>query len=328
MNNLIIVDGVSGVWKEDFSTYVNERLANTVIIKKYSDRKPRNGENTSRSDLYFLGFDDFKEKKFDYEYSFNGHKYGIFKNDIEKMRTKDNVFIIIRNHDIISKIINDFSEIFNVVTIFVYVGLELILPRYDSWYGEDGKRNLQDALIDYYRHPNIYEHILIYNEQKSDFYRLMDNVISQKNDVVDDFVFLIMSMADVGGKNNRKSRFVRKLYSTIQDSLSCYNLKAFRVDAPETDGVVQLVKNNIINTIDNKILNCIKKAKLIIADLSFSRPNCYFEIGYALALNKKVILIADRKSEIHFDIEHHNIFKYKSLDELSTYLRDIANTII
>lgn len=327
MSSLVIIDGISGVWKEDFETYVYEKLTNSAIIKKYSDRTLRSGEDESKLDLHLLDSDTFKQKKFDYEYAFNGHNYGILKEDIERMKVKSNVFIIVRNHDIICKLQNDFSDIFNVVTVFVYVGLELVLPKYDSWYGEEGKRNLHDALIDYYRHPNLYEHILIYSERKSDFYRLLDTVVAQNHSIVDDFIFVVMSMTDLSGKHNHKSRFVRNLYNTIRESFACYNLNAFRVDSSEINRIVQPFKNSAFNTIDNKILDCIQKAKLVVVDLSYSRPNCYFELGYALALNKKVVLIAHKNSEIHFDIEHHSIFKYKNLNELSDYLKNVACTL-
>ena len=327
MNNLILVDGVSGVWKEDFRAYIYERLANTVIIKKYSDRPLRDGEDKEKLDLHLLSSDSFQEIKFDYEYVFNGHRYGILKEEIMKMRAKRNIFIIVRNHDIICELKKDFSDIFNVVTCFVYVGLELILPKYDSWYGEEGKRNIREALIDYYRYPESYERILIYSESRSDFYRLLDNVVSTKSDIVDDFVFIVMSMADLSGRKDRKTKFVGNLYKTIKDSFSYYNLRALRVDAPETAHVIQATQNTAFNIIDNKILDCIQKAKLVVVDLSFPRPNCYFELGYALALNKKVILVASRKSEIHFDLEHHNIFKYNNLTELQRFLKNSASSI-
>ena len=324
MSNLIIIDGISGVWKDDLETYVCEKLANSTIIKKYSDRTLRSGEDEAKIDLHLLDSDAFNKSKFDYEYTFNGHKYGILKEDIVKMKSKSNAFIIVRNHDIICKLQSDFSEMFNVVTLFVYVGLELVLPKYNLWYGDEGKKNLHDALIDYYRHPNLYEHILIYSERKSDFYRLLDNVVSQSDSVVDDFIFVVMSMADVSGKHNRKSRFVRSLYNTIRDSFARYRLNAFRVDSADINRFVPSLQNSALNTIDNKILGCIQKAKLVVVDLSYPRPNCYFELGYALALNKKVVLVAYKNSEIHFDIEHHNIFKYNNLNELSDYLKNVA----
>lgn len=328
MNNLIIVDGISGVWKEDFRSYTYERLANTVIIKKYSDRPLREGEDSDKLDLHLLSSTSFQEKKFDYEYVFNGHRYGILKEDIMKMRAKNNIFIIVRNHDIICELKNDFGEIFNVITAFVYVGLDLILQKYDSWYGEEGRKNIQEALIDYYRYPKLYEQILIYSESRSDFYRLLDNIVSQKSNIIDDFVFIVMSMADLSGRENRKTRFVKKLYETIKKGFDCYNLRAFRVDAPETERVLRTTQNTAVNTIDYKILDCIKKAKMVIVDLSFPRPNCYLELGFALALNKKVVLIAYRKSEIHFDIEHHNIYKYNNFDELLVYLKKVASSMI
>ena len=39
----------------------------------------------------------------------------------------------------------------------------------------------------------------------------------------------------------------------------------------------------------------IENCKMILCDLSFSRPNCFIEYGYAFAKNKKIILCIEEK---------------------------------
>jgi len=70
-------------------------------------------------------------------------------------------------------------------------------------------------------------------------------------------------------------------------------------------------------SISNEILSRIETAKLILADLTFERPNCYYEVGYAQAKGKKVLFtvrsdhdprrmnrqLSDPK--IHFDLDSH-----------------------
>jgi len=72
-------------------------------------------------------------------------------------------------------------------------------------------------------------------------------------------------------------------------------------------------------SISNEILSRIETAKLIVADLSFERPNCYFEVGYALAKGKKVIFTAREDHDprrpnrrpndpkVHFDLDSYRI---------------------
>ncbi len=50
-----------------------------------------------------------------------------------------------------------------------------------------------------------------------------------------------------------------------------------------------------VNTIEADIFENIQNSTLIIADMTEHRPNCYLELGYAMALGKRIILILDEK---------------------------------
>jgi len=54
-------------------------------------------------------------------------------------------------------------------------------------------------------------------------------------------------------------------------------------------------------------------ADYFVADLSFERPSCYYEIGYAQGMNKKVFLIAQNDTVIH-QVEG-NITFYSDINE-------------
>jgi TIR domain len=51
----------------------------------------------------------------------------------------------------------------------------------------------------------------------------------------------------------------------------------------------------------DRMLLLIRTARLIVADLTYERPNVYFELGYARGLGKTVITIARERTRIHFD---------------------------
>ena len=59
-----------------------------------------------------------------------------------------------------------------------------------------------------------------------------------------------------------------------------------------------------------KIHNAIDNAVFIIGDVSESRPNIYYEVGYAAARNKPVLLIAKEGSEIHTDLLGLEMIRY------------------
>lgn len=80
-------------------------------------------------------------------------------------------------------------------------------------------------------------------------------------------------------------------------------------------------KHNDGELIMQKVIGFLTDAKIIIADLTNSRPNCYLEIGFAMGLgkNKNLILIAredhyhgspnynSSENKIHFDLGGYNI---------------------
>jgi hypothetical protein len=64
------------------------------------------------------------------------------------------------------------------------------------------------------------------------------------------------------------------------------------------------------------ILSRIARARLVVADLTDARPNCYYEVGYAHSLGKPVILLAKEGTERHFDIAAYQWNYWRSYDDL------------
>ena len=107
------------------------------------------------------------------------------------------------------------------------------------------------------------------------------------------------------------------IHSTFKRVCDVYKLRGERVD--DDFGFQQ---------INLKVLNQIKLAEFIIADLTFERPNCYYEVGYAHALNKKVILTARKGTVIHFDISTFPVILYSSMSELEKKLKERFEKIL
>jgi hypothetical protein len=62
--------------------------------------------------------------------------------------------------------------------------------------------------------------------------------------------------------------------------------------------------------ITGQILTMIRRARLVIADLTDERPNVYFELGYARGLGKTVITILRSGTTAHFDVRDWTYLEY------------------
>lgn len=73
--------------------------------------------------------------------------------------------------------------------------------------------------------------------------------------------------------------------------------------------------------INQQILENISKSKLIIADLSGERPNCYYEAGFAHALGKEVIFSIKSGNKIHFDLVANRFIQWRTENDYRVQLR-------
>ena len=81
----------------------------------------------------------------------------------------------------------------------------------------------------------------------------------------------------------------------------------FPITEPHLCFVIMSFNSNNKNIEENRritdtIISAIQRSGLIAADLTESRPNCYYEPGYSHALNKQVIQTCEHGTPLHFDI--------------------------
>jgi hypothetical protein len=60
------------------------------------------------------------------------------------------------------------------------------------------------------------------------------------------------------------------------------------------------------------IVRQIVEARMVIADITPTNPNVYYEVGYAHALNKPTILIAENPTQLPFDVSPFRILFYEN----------------
>jgi hypothetical protein len=117
------------------------------------------------------------------------------------------------------------------------------------------------------------------------------------------YIFVAMSF--------QNSPELEDTYSTIQRTIKKVRkgLKCERVDNIQDDFII-----------NDKIIDCIKKSKLLIVDLTGNRPNVYYELGYARALGKQVILLCRKDEKPHFDVVNQNTIFYTNSTMLENSL--------
>ncbi len=65
-----------------------------------------------------------------------------------------------------------------------------------------------------------------------------------------------------------------------------------------------------------RIYSQIARAEILVADMTGKNVNVFYEVGYAHALNKPVILLTQNKDDIPFDLKHYRHIVYHSVPEL------------
>ncbi len=128
---------------------------------------------------------------------------------------------------------------------------------------------------------------------------------------VDCFCFVIMTLS--------ANPLLQEIYEEIiKPVVEDFNFRCERVDEQEFNGSIR-----------DRILKNIREARFIIADVTEARPNCYYELGVAHALEKEVVHLANSAKDIHFDVKDFNFIIYRDSRDLESKLRRrIRGTIL
>lgn len=187
-NKLFLIDGLAGTGKNDLIDFIGQKHRFTsTVVHKYTTRDHRNPEEAKKTDLIFISEEDFQDKCNNdfYDYKYANERYGFAKKDVtDALARFENVFVIIRDRNLITRISNEFSEMALIVPIFIYSDRSLIVTRLKSegFSEEDINFRLQRSEYswnDYLEYPDGNIRVIINNSDKSDFHRKINSLIGE-----------------------------------------------------------------------------------------------------------------------------------------------------
>lgn len=115
-------------------------------------------------------------------------------------------------------------------------------------------------------------------------------------------------------------KFDNRFNDVYSPAIKAAELEPYRVDQdPKVSIPIQDIEKGI------------KESTLCLADITIDNPNVWFELGYAIACGKEVVLVCseERQSKFPFDIQHRTIIKYSpgSTSDFEKLKKDITAKI-
>ncbi|MBX4268903.1 nucleoside 2-deoxyribosyltransferase [Clostridium estertheticum] len=112
-------------------------------------------------------------------------------------------------------------------------------------------------------------------------------------------------------------RFDKRYDDLFKPALATAGIESYRVDKDDSVKIP-------IDTIEERI----RDSRLCLADITVDNPNVWYEVGYAIARDKEIILMCsdERKTDFPFDIRHRNVLSYKT--ESQSDFTTLTDTLI
>lgn len=339
----IAIFGASGSGK----TMLMESLAHAgnqySIHIKGTDRPPRKYD-----DIEIRCVSSITDLEYDYIYQTYGYRYGLQRKQIdEALSAGRHHFVICNDIGVLRALKRDFGNRLRVVfQLFdapraIVEGIqldreisddeiELRLAKIEGLYRQylEEQELFDEVLINHYGDPPLklrdqMEKLLAkmvkqpFISFEGDVSKLIGQLKTQLANtrglmpkaIEPGYAFIMMAMIDSDSS-------LVDIHEAIKRACNEIGVRAERVD--DTDFTGQITE---------KVLNSIRIAEYVIADLTHERPNVYYEIGYADALGKPLILTARRGTKIHFDLRGMHIILYDNLAQLEISLKKTVKNI-
>jgi nucleoside 2-deoxyribosyltransferase len=173
--------------------------------------------------------------------------------------------------------------------------------------------------------PDTHERTKITGLGKDDLQLLTRSTAKLKTDEdIQQYAKLVISLAEKAALS--RDVFVIMSFEE-KDDLQDYKAAVEEVckeagfEAIRTDSRPPANTHQIIDAIHDHIQTC----GFVVADLTNERPNVYYEIGYAMGLNKKLILTSKKDEKVHFDLYGYTRIEWSGSVNLKNQLRPVVN---
>lgn len=97
--------------------------------------------------------------------------------------------------------------------------------------------------------------------------------------------------------------FDKRFEDTIEPAIRAAGLEPYRVDK-DPSAVIPV----------ERIEDAIRRSQACVADITTNNPNVWYELGFAIAAGKPVVLISQDQPEkkFPFDVQHRHIIRYRT----------------
>jgi hypothetical protein len=117
-----------------------------------------------------------------------------------------------------------------------------------------------------------------------------------------------------------KDKYDKRFTEIFEPAIIDASLQPYRVD-----------RDPFVRVPIDHIEDGIRKARICFAEISTDNPNVWYELGYAFARDKDVVMVCseERQNKFPFDIQHKHIITYKtsSISDYESLGRNITNKL-